>query len=177
MRIIRGRLKGRKFTPPKGIPTRPTTDFAKEGLFNILENYFNLAEISYLDLFSGTGNLCYEYASRGCTAITCVERFGKCVEFINCKIEEFEIEGVTVLKTDVFKFLPNSTRQFDIIFAGPPYALETMDMLPDLIFEYQILNKGGWFILEHNPAHNYDDHPFFIHKRKYGTTIFSIFGQ
>ncbi len=92
-------------------------------------------------------------------------------------MEEYNIEGMTVFKTDVFKFIPKCNKEFDLIFAGPPYALEIMDLLPDLIFEHGLLKKGGWFILEHNPNHNYEEHAFFIHKRNYGTTIFSIFGH
>jgi 16S rRNA (guanine(966)-N(2))-methyltransferase RsmD len=174
MRIIAGKFKGRKFFPPPNIPARPTTDFAKEGLFNILQNYFDLESISFLDLFSGTGSLSYEMASRGCSEIVCVEKDGKSVSFIKKTMEALNITA-SVLQMDVFHYIRSARRQYSIIFAGPPYALELLADIPNEIFEMQLLANEGWFILEHNPQHNFDEHPHFKMKRNYGTTIFSIF--
>jgi len=177
MRIISGTLKGRRFHPPQKIPTRPTTDFAKEGLFNILENYFDLEAVSFLDLFAGTGSISYEFASRGCEDITTIERFPKCAAFIRKTAEAYGMEAIEVLQMDVFQYLRNCPRQFDLIFAGPPYKLENLDTLPDLIFEYGLLQPEGWFILEHSPQHDFSKHPHLLSHRNYGKTIFSIFSE
>lgn len=149
-------------------------DFAKEGLFNILNNYFDFEEISFLDLFSGTGSLDYEMASRGCTEIISVEKDGRSVEFIKKTAAEFKIE-INVMRMDVFEYIRSTSMKFDIIFAGPPYPLENIPALPVEIFEMQLLKPGGWFILETNPKHSFTDHPQFREKRNYGTTIFHIF--
>lgn len=175
MRIIGGRLKGIRFEPPKNIPTRPTTDFAKEGLFNVINNAFNFENISVLDLFGGTGNISYEFASRGCKDITTVEIFAKCAAFIKKTVAEQKLEGVQVLQMDVFQFMKTSHRKYDVIFAGPPYPLPNLNTIPDHIFENDLLEGEGWFILEHNPNHNFEKHPHFYRSRNYGTTIFSIF--
>lgn len=149
-------------------------DFAKEGLFNILTNYFDFEMISFLDLFSGTGSLSYEMASRGCEDIVCVEKDGRSVEFIKKTAAAFGV-NLNVMRMDVFEYIRSTKKQFDIIFAGPPYPLENIPALPEEIFEMQLLKEGGWFILETNPKYNFDDHPYFKQKRKYGTTIFHIF--
>lgn len=175
MRIIGGELKGLKFHPPDNIPTRPTTDFAKEGLFNVLNNYYNFDRIKVLDLFGGTGSLTYEFYSRGCRDITTVEIFPKCCKFIAGSIERFNMQGVKLVQNDVFDFMRHCNEQFDVIFAGPPYALETLDSIPDIVFERQLVEGAGWFIMEHNPNHNFEQHAHFSDKRNYGTTIFSIF--
>jgi len=175
MRVIGGKLRGLQFHPPHLDPTRPTTDIAKEGLFNVLNNNWNFDNVRFLDLFGGTGAHSYEFASRGCDDITIVERFPKCVKFIEQQIAQWKLNGVKVLQMDVFQFIGNCHEQYDIIFAGPPYALETLDTLPDLIFEKKMIEGQGWFILEHNPNHNFDAHPNFARKKNYGETIFSIF--
>lgn len=175
MRIIGGRWSGRKFHPPANIPTRPTTDFAKEAMFNMLDTYYNFDNVKYLDLFGGTGSLSFEFASRGCTDITTVERFPKCTQFINKTISELGIEGMKVLQMDVFVYIEQCRTKFDIIFAGPPYALETLDTIPDLIFEKEMIDGEGWFILEHNPNHSFEKHPHFWKMKSYGSTKFSIF--
>lgn len=177
MRVIAGQFKGRRFHPPDNIPTRPTTDFAKTGLFNILNNEFDFSEISYLDLFAGTGSLSYEFASRGCPRIVSVERDHKCQQFILKMKTEWKIPAIDLFKGDVFQFINNCREKFDVIFAGPPYALETIDAIPDLIFEKQLLNEGGWFIMETDPRHKFENHTKFLRSRNYGTTIFSIFEQ
>lgn len=174
MRIIAGKFRGRRFEPPKNIPARPTTDFAKEGLFNILVHSFDIETVSFLDLFAGTGSLSYEMASRGCEEIVCVERDGRSAAFIKKTVEQLEIPA-TVMQMDVFQYIRSTKRKFTLIFAGPPYALETLPEIPDEIFGMELLDKGGWFIMEHNPHHNFDQHPNFRNKRNYGTTIFSIF--
>ena len=177
MRIISGRFKGRRFNPPAdNWPTRPTTDFAKEGLFNILQNHLDFEELKVLDLFGGTGNHSYEFISRGCTDVTYVDMFGGCLKFVQKTAKELDIEGfIKIVRSDVFKFINRATEQYDYIFAGPPYALSAMDSIPDLIFEKKLLKGNGWFVMEHNPNHKYDHHPHFSQKRNYGKTIFSFF--
>jgi 16S rRNA (guanine966-N2)-methyltransferase len=175
MRIIGGNLKSIRFEPPKNIPTRPTTDFAKEGLFNIINNSFDFEGIKMLDLFGGTGSISYEFASRGCEDITTVEIFPKCADFIKATALKHNLKAIRVLKMDVFKFIETAHQKFDVIFAGPPYPLPNLNTIPDLIFKYQLLQGEGWFILEHNPNHKFENHPHFYKSRNYGTTIFSIF--
>lgn len=155
--------------------TRPTTDIAKEGLFNILENNISLDGIKTLDLFGGTGSISYELASRGAADLTLVEKDPKMYEFIKGKLEQLKISGARVIKSEVFKFIETCNDQYDFIFAGPPYALTTIDELPVKIREKGLLKKGGWFILEHTPANNYEKEPQFKAVRNYGTTLFSIF--
>ncbi|MEX0812948.1 MAG: RsmD family RNA methyltransferase [Chitinophagales bacterium] len=175
MRIIAGSLKGRKFTPPKGLPTRPTTDFAKEGLFNILESNWDLSEVKYLDLFGGSGNLSYEMYSRACRNITIVDNFDGCIRFIENTAEKFGIDCIKPVKADVFRFINSCKEQFDLIFAGPPYPLSNLAEIPDKILSNNLLKKEGWFILEHSPEHNFENHPNFFHHRNYSKTNFSIF--
>ncbi len=175
MRVISGKFKGRKFYPPQNLPTRPTTDFAKEGLFNILANHFDLEEIAYLDLFCGSGSLSYEFASRGCRDITCVDQFHGCIRFVRKMVDELGIEGMTLVQQDVFQFININTRQYDIIFAGPPYRMDNIDKLPDLVLEYNMLKPEGWLILEHNPFQDFSAHSKCFHQRNYGKTIFSLF--
>ena len=177
MRIIGGRHGGRKFHPPVNMPARPTTDFAKEGLFNIIQNNLDIESLKTLDIFGGTGSISYELASRGCTDLTLVEQDHTTVQFIKKTIETLQFENFKVLKMDVFTFIRNCTQQFDFIFAGPPYALKNIDDLPKLVFEKKLLNPGGWFVLEHTPRNEYEKHPNFFRAKNYGTTIFSIFIQ
>ena len=155
--------------------TRPTTDAAEEGLLNIIENNISIAGIKTLDIFGGTGSISYELASRGATDLTIVEKDPKMYEFIKNKIAEFKIENCHVIKSDVFRFLENCTAKFDLVFAGPPYALKDIDELPKIIREKKLLADGGWFILEHTPANNYENELLFKTMRNYGTTVFSIF--
>jgi 16S rRNA (guanine966-N2)-methyltransferase len=175
MRIIGGKFGGRRINPPHLSPTRPTTDYAREGLFNILENNFDLSTVSFLDLFGGTGCISYEMASRGCTYITTVDKHYECIAFMKKTIAELDIPFMKPIKTDVFKFIDNCDRQFDLIFAGPPYPLKTLDTIPDRILKKDLLKPNGWLILEHNPAHNFTQHPNFLQQRNYGTTIFVFF--
>ena len=176
MRIITGKYGGRKINPPAKMPyTRPTTDVAKEGLFNIIENNISIPGIKTLDIFGGTGSISYELASRGASNLTIVEKDPKMYEFIKNKIVEFKIENCKVVKSDVFNFLENCTQKFDLVFAGPPYALKNIDELPRIIRNKNLLSQEGWFILEHTPANNYESEPMFKTMRNYGTTVFSIF--
>ncbi len=177
MRIIGGKFKGRRFSPPADKwPTRPTTDFAKEGLFNILSNYWDFSEMRVLDLFGGTGNHSYEFISRGCPDVTYVDKFAAAVSFVRQLAKELEIEEqLTIVRGDVFKYISYCNEQYDYIFAGPPYGLPALDQIPGLIFENQLLLPGGWFVIEHNPHHNFKDHPRFFQERSYGKTLFSFF--
>ena len=155
--------------------TRPTTDVAKEGLFNIVENNLDIPELRTLDLFGGTGSISYELASRGAKDLTIIEKDSKMYEFIKKTAGELKLENLKVLKMDVFKFIAQCADKFDFIFAGPPYALGNIDDLPKLVFEKQLLNTKGWFVLEHTPRNDYKKFPFYTTERNYGTTIFSIF--
>jgi len=155
--------------------TRPTTDIAKEGLFNILQNQLDFEELKTLDLFGGTGSISYELASRGVNDLTIVEKDQQMFSFIKKTAESLKLENFKVIKSDVFRFIAQCHETFDLIFAGPPYALQHIDDLPKLIFEKQLLNENGWFILEHTPRNNYESFPHFKSARNYGTTIFSIF--
>ena len=176
MRIIGGELGGRRINPPGNMPyTRPTTDIAKEGLFNIIENNLDITALHTLDLFGGTGSISYELKSRGAAACTIVEKDTAMYEFIKKTSTTLQLENFNVVKMDVFKFIGQCTSKFNFIFAGPPYALGTIDDLPKLIAEKQLLQPGGWFVLEHTPRNNYEKFPLFVTARNYGTTIFSIF--
>lgn len=177
MRIISGKFKGRKFYPPaEKWPTRPTTDFAKEGLFNILQNTIDFAGISFLDLFGGTGSHSYELISRGCSNVTYVDKHGPCIAFVKKLSKELDIDQyINIIKEDVSKFIKSNRGSYDYIFAGPPYPLQWLDSIPELIFQTNILKSEGLFVLEHNPDHNFANHPNFVSSRNYGTTIFSFF--
>ena len=160
--------------PPAKMPyTRPTTDIAKEGLFNILENNLDLASLKTLDLFGGTGSISYELASRGVQDLTVVEKDPAMFAFIQKNAKELGLENYKVVRMDVFKFIEQCKERFDFIFAGPPYALATIDDLPKLAIP--LLNDKGWFVLEHTPRNEYKKYPFYVTERNYGTTIFSIF--
>lgn len=177
MRIIGGTLKGRRFVPPaKNWPTRPTTDISKEGLFNILNNLIDFEETVMLDLFGGTGSHGYEFISRGCRDVTYVDKFAGCVAFVEKTAAELGIRKyMTIVRSDVFRFLATNTRQFSYIFAGPPYPLPTLRTIPDVVFEKNTLAPGGLFVLEHNPEHDFSKHVRFTQVRHYGTTLFSFF--
>lgn len=178
MRIISGRWKGKRLTAPKNLPTRPTTDFAKEGLFNILNNRFYLDEISVLDLFSGIGSISFEFASRGATQVHSVEKFGKCVNYIQKTAEDLSLEQIEVFQQDVFQFLGKAYHYtYDVIFADPPFDVtdEDYQKLLESIFTNQFLNENGLFILEHAQNHDFSTHPNFSLHKKYGNVHFSFF--
>jgi 16S rRNA (guanine(966)-N(2))-methyltransferase RsmD len=176
MRIISGKYGGRKINPPVNMPhTRPTTDVAKEGLFNILQSRINLDGAKTLDLFGGTGCISYELASRGASALTIVEKDNQMLDFIKKNIEQFKIENAQLLRMDVFQYINTCTDQYDFIFAGPPYALTTIDDLPKIIVERKLISPEGYFILEHTPRNNYENFTGFSFQRNYGATVFSFF--
>lgn len=178
MRIVGGEFSGRRFSPPTNTPARPTTDVAKEGLFNILENMIDLEDIKTCDLFGGTGSISYELASRGAGELVLIERDLGNIDFIKKTSKALGIsEKLQIIRGDVFKFMKQSTEQYDFIFAGPPYALSNIDDLPVLVFEKNMLAPGGIFVLEHTPRNDYQQHPRFTRMKNYGTTIFSFFTQ
>ena len=176
MRIISGQFGGRRFQPPTHMPhTRPTTDLAKEGLFNSLQHQIDFEDLKTLDLFGGTGSITYELASRGVHDLTIVEKDPTMHAFICKTAEQLKIENIQVIKMDVFKFLNQTTDRFDFIFAGPPYALTQIDDLPKIIWERDLILPGGRFVLEHTPRNSYVGFPGYQGERNYGTTIFSTF--
>lgn len=178
MRIVGGSFGGRRFSPPARIPARPTTEVAKEGLFNMLNNIIDLEGVKTLDIFGGTGSISYELASRGATDLTLIERDPTTIDFIKKTVKELGIEDMLrVIRGDVFKFIKTCTEQYNFIFAGPPYALVNIDDLPLLVFEKQLLLPDGIFVLEHTPRNDYQKHPNFFRMKNYGTTVFSFFKQ
>jgi 16S rRNA (guanine(966)-N(2))-methyltransferase RsmD len=178
MRIIGGSHGGRRIHPPTNMPyTRPTTDIAKEGLFNILQNMIDFEDIQSLDIFGGTGSISYELASRGAADLTIIERDKNMAAFIKKTAAEFGFSNIKLIQVEVFKFLKTCVDQYDFIFAGPPYALVEIDEIPNIIFEKNLLKPDGVFILEHTPRNNYEDHANFIKVKNYGTTLFSFFGN
>ena len=169
-------MGGRRINPPAKMPyTRPTTDLAKEGIFNIIQNTLEIESLKTLDLFGGTGSISFELASRGAPDLTIVEKDNSMIEFIKKTADQLKLENFKVIKMDVFRFIEQCSEQFDFIFAGPPYALSNIDELPVKIMEKKLLAPGGWFVLEHTPRNNYSTFPQFEKARNYGTTIFSIF--
>ncbi|WP_318312525.1 RsmD family RNA methyltransferase [Flagellimonas crocea] len=176
MRIISGKYKGRRLIAPKKLPVRPTTDMAKEALFNILNNRFHFDELKVLDLFSGTGNISYEFASRGTEKITAVDGFQGCVRYISKTARELDF-SIQTIKSDVFKFLQGIPEKFDLIFADPPYDLSTEQFLniANLVFEKEILLEDGVLIIEHSDQTDLSVHPHFSEQRKYGGSVFSFF--
>ena len=178
MRIIGGEHGGRRFTPPSNMPyTRPTTDIAKEGLFNVIQHKLDIPSLKTLDLFGGTGSISYELASRGATDQTIVEKDHAMAEFIKKTSTALRIDTIKLIKMDVFKYIQQCTEKFDFIFAGPPYALSAIDDLPRIIMDRKLLNEGGWFVLEHTPRNDYKSFIGYKMEKNYGTTIFSIFVQ
>jgi 16S rRNA (guanine966-N2)-methyltransferase len=176
MRIISGSLGGRKIHPPAKMPyTRPTTDIAKEGLFNILQTRIDFEGANTLDLFGGTGSISYELASRGAAQLTIVENDAVMHQFIKKNIADLKIKNANVIKMNVFNFLSACNEQYDFIFAGPPYALNTIDELPKIIVEKKMIAEDGYFVLEHTPRNDYEKYEGFSFKRNYGTTVFSFF--
>ncbi len=175
MRIIGGSRKGKIIQPPAGYKARPTTDFAKEGLFNILDNEYEFRDLKVLDLFGGTGSIAFEFASRGAARVYCVEMARENASFIKTEAARLGLDAVTMVRDNVFDFLPICREKFDIVFADPPYALDGLDGLPDLIFSLDILHPGCYFILEHGGEHSFTSHPHFVKERVYGRVHFSFF--
>lgn len=176
MRIISGKYKGRRISPPKNLPVRPTTDMCKEALFNILNNNFNFTGLKILDLFSGTGSISYEFASRGAEPITSVDGDMGCVNFIKKTAKEFDMD-ITPIKSDVFKFLEKSKACYDIIFADPPYGMEQKDFekIVELIFQNNLLEEDGMLIVEHSKYTKIDQLENFSFEKSYGGSVFTFF--
>ncbi|MBQ0077365.1 MAG: RsmD family RNA methyltransferase [Bacteroidales bacterium] len=175
MRIIGGRLKGKNILPPMGYSARPTTDFAKEGLFNILDNEYEFEDLKVLDLFGGTGAIAYEFASRGASRVYSIEMSKDNASFIRAEARRLGLPAVTAVHDNVFDFLPICREKFDIIFADPPYALEGLETIPDKVFSQDILHPDCYFILEHGGEHDFSSHPRFFKERCYGRVHFTFF--
>jgi 16S rRNA (guanine(966)-N(2))-methyltransferase RsmD len=177
MRIIRGKYQRRQIVAPANLPVRPTTDMAKESLFNILENQIDLDQIRVLDLFSGTGNIAYEMASRGCKSVLAIDQHPACVRFIRSIKDKLQIENLQVLQMDVFKFVPTTRQKFDLIFADPPYDSPYFQLLVQLVFEHSLLESGGMFVIEHSGSEDFSEHAAFVELRHYCRVHFSFFKQ
>lgn len=176
MRVVSGTLRGRRFDPPESFEARPTTDFAKENLFNVLCNIVDFEELTVLDLFGGSGSISYEFASRGCQDITCVEKCATHQRFIIRTAESFGISNkVKVVRGDALKYLASASRKYDLIFADPPYSMPEVDTIPDMVFSRNILTEEGFFILEHSGAGRFNNHPNFWQTREYGKVNFTFF--
>lgn len=176
MRIVSGKFKGRRFTPPTHITARPTTDFAKESLFNVLIQYVDFESSTVLDLFSGTGSISYEFASRGAKRIISVEMSDKHLAFIHKIRQELGISSIVhPTKMDVFRYIQQGREQFDIIFADPPYEMKELPQLPEKIMESNLLKNNGIFILEHSAKQNFDHLESFLEHRRYGNVNFTLF--
>jgi 16S rRNA (guanine966-N2)-methyltransferase len=175
MRIISGSHRGRRIFPPNKLPVRPTTDLAKESLFNILWNYVDFENLRVLDLFSGTGNLSYEFASRGCKEVIAVEIHPKCVDFIKKTALDLNFDNIRVVRGEVLHFLKHAPSPFDIIFADPPYDMKEIPLLPGLVLDGKWLSEEGYLIVEHPREVNFSEIPGFFDLRKYGKVHFSFF--
>jgi len=175
LRIISGQLKGTILHPPKGLPVRPTTDRAKESLFNILENHFDFDGLEILDLFTGTGNISFESCSRGASKVVAVDIYFKCCEYIKSVKKQFDIKALEVRKADAYKYLEKETATYDIIFADAPYAQKEIRQIPSIVFEKKLLNKEGWLIMEHETNLDFNEQSGFFDKRIYGQSSFSFF--
>ncbi len=175
MRIIRGKYGKRRFDVPKNITARPTTDFARENLFNVLENMDDFEGKSALDLFAGTGAISFEFLSRGCRQVTSVEQAPVQTRFIRSVKEKLGDESLTVIQGDVFKFIASCSRQFDFIFADPPYDHPRFDEIPALILGSAMVRSGSVVIIEHSKTRNFSNLPGFHQQRVYGSVNFSIF--
>lgn len=175
MRIISGKYKGRRLSVPSSFKARPTTDFAKENLFNILNNMIDWEDSESLDLFGGTGSISFELVSRGCPSVVCVEKFPSSYSFIEKTKKLLEADELHLYKMDVFKFLETCKSRFDFIFADPPYDLPFLEEVPRLVIEKDLLKPGGFFVMEHSKANDFSSLPLYSDKRVYGSVNFSIF--
>ena len=175
MRIITGQFKGRHFDIPRTFKARPTTDFAKENIFNVLNGYIDFDGITALDLFAGTGSISLELVSRGCKEAVSVEKDRDHARFIADCMKKINAENDILIRGDVFRFLKSCHQKFDLIFADPPYALPELDTLPDLVFEHDLLTTDGVFVFEHGKHNDFSAHPRFKEHRSYGSVNFSIF--
>jgi 16S rRNA (guanine966-N2)-methyltransferase len=176
MRIISGQYKGRRIAPPKNLPVRPTTDMSKEALFNVLNNHFDFENLKILDLFAGTGNISYEFASRGSQNLTCVDADSGCIKFIKQTATQYDF-NIAAIKSDVLIYINNCKSNYDLIFADPPYAFEqkTFDKIVLSVFDKNLLNQNGMMVIEHSKYTKLDHLPHFSFKKIYGGSIFSFF--
>lgn len=176
MRIISGKNKGKQLIAPAKLPVRPTTDFAKEALFNILNNDYYFDELSVLDLFAGTGNISYEFASRGCPAVIAIDSHSGCVQFISKMARELDYP-ITALKADVYEYLKRTSQQFDVVFADPPYEFpaEKFAAIVELVFANTLLRPNGTLIIEHSSHTDLSELPHFVASKRYGGCVFSFF--
>ncbi|GHT75009.1 methyltransferase [Bacteroidia bacterium] len=177
MRIISGTYRGRNIVPPHNFTARPTTDFAKEALFNVIAGNFDFATLDVLDIFAGTGSISYEFASRGCSHIDAVDVNRRHCEFIVKTAQLLGSQQIHCYCRDGFSYLKQCSKLYDIIFADPPYALANIEYIPDIVFEKSLLKSGGWLILEHGKQKDFASHPHFLQHRQYGSVNFSIFGS
>ncbi|MBW4891487.1 RsmD family RNA methyltransferase [Mucilaginibacter sp. HMF5004] len=175
MRIIGGKLKGLRLNPPTNLPVRPTTDMAKEALFNILNNQITFEGITVLDLFSGTGNISMEFASRGAELVTSVDRSVQCIHYLNDTSRQHKLENIKTFKADVFKYLDMESEQYDLVFADPPYDLNRIPDIPKIVAAKNLLKPDGLLIVEHQSMQNLSQQPGFVEQRKYGHSSFSFF--
>ncbi|MDH3321348.1 MAG: 16S rRNA (guanine(966)-N(2))-methyltransferase RsmD [Flavobacteriaceae bacterium] len=176
MRIISGKHKSRRITAPTNLPVRPTTDMAKEALFNILNNQYYFDQISVLDLFAGIGSISFEFASRGTENIISIDQHQGCINFLDKINTQLDL-GIQTIKSDVYTFLENTNQKFDVIFADPPYDFteDQFQKITDLVFEKQLLNEDGLLIIEHSKQTDLSQHPAFLKSKKYGGNMFSFF--
>jgi len=177
MRIVSGRYRGRKLRPPSRLAVRPTTDFAKEALFNVLNNLIDFETVNVLDLFTGTGSISFEFISRGSPSVTAIDQNPRCIDFVNKVSGEFGIDNLRTVRSNVFQILRHPTASFDLIFADPPYDLADLESIPELVFSGSILKPGGLFILEHSAKYQFEQHPCFSQKRDYGSVNFTFFSR
>ena len=175
MRIIGGALKGKTILPPAGYKARPTTDFAREALFNILDNEYEFEDLKVLDLFGGTGAVSFEFGSRGVGRVWCVEMARENASFIKREAQRLGLDNVTMVRDNVFDFLTVCHEKFDIVFADPPYAIEGLETIPDKVFAADILHPDCYFILEHGGEHSFMEHPHFFKEKEYGRVHFTFF--
>jgi len=177
MRIIGGKIGGLRLNPPTNLPVRPTTDIAKEALFNILQNRLEFDGLNCLDLFAGTGNISFELASRGVEHVDSVDLHFKCVQYITDTAKKMKLEQINARKADVFKFITSCKSTYDLIFADPPYDIPKLPQLPKLVFDNNLLNNNGLLIVEHPSTRQMEEHPNFIETRKYGYSSFSFYAN
>ena len=175
MRIITGIYKGRHFDIPRSFKARPTTDFAKENIFNVLTQYVDFDGVEALDLFSGTGSISLELVSRGCQTVVSVEMDRDHHRFIQECLKKLNTKACIPIRGDVFRFVKSCRQQYDFIFADPPYALKELPQIPDLVLQKGILKEDGIFVFEHGKDHDFSEHPNFIEHRQYGSVNFTLF--
>ncbi|MDR0769087.1 MAG: RsmD family RNA methyltransferase [Dysgonamonadaceae bacterium] len=175
MRIVSGKYKSRRFDVPKNFKARPTTDFAKENIFNVIGNLIDFGDTVALDLFAGTGSIAFELVSRGCREVVCVEKAPVHHAFINTVKAKLAAENLTAVKADVFKYISSTKQTFDFIFADPPYSLPELPQIPEMIFSHGLLKPESVFVMEHAKEQDFSHLPHFVQRRVYGSVNFSVF--